>query len=53
MKFFKNLTLKRVIIFLIVLFVLYLAIDFLANPKDFIDGVKDAYREGYNAATSK
>ena len=46
MKFLKSLTLKKVIIFLIILLVAYLVIDILMNPQDIING----FKEGYNAA---
>ncbi len=46
MSFLRSLTVKKVIIFLVILFVAYLVIDFLLDPKDAIDG----FKEGYNAA---
>jgi len=43
MKLLRSLTVKKVIIFQVLLFVAFLLIDFLHDPKGAIDGFKDGY----------
>jgi len=49
MKFFGPLTVKRIIFYIFVLFLIILLVEFLIDPQ----GAIDAYKEGYNDAVSK
>lgn len=50
MKFFKELTLQKVIILLILLFVAIIVMDILIDPQGAFKAFREGFEAGYNAA---